>query len=35
MDMTGLHLLAGWTTVGDTIMIEQMPILGGYTGGIE
>ena len=35
MDMTGLNMLAGWTTVGDTIMIEQMPIFGGYTGGIE
>ena len=35
MDMTGLNMLAGWTTVGDTIMVEQMPILGGYTGGIE
>ena len=33
--MTGLNMLAGWTTVGDTIMIEQMPILGGYTGGVE
>ena len=29
MDMTGLNMLAGWTTVGDTIMIEQMPIFGG------
>ncbi len=35
IDMTGLNMLAGWTTVGDTIMIEQMPILGGYTGGVE
>lgn len=35
MDMTGLNMLAGWTTVGDLIMVEQMPILGGYTGGIE
>ena len=35
MDMTGLNMLAGWTTVGDTIMIEQMPIFGGYCGGIE
>ena len=35
MDMTGLNMLAGWTTSGDTIMIEQMPILGGYTGGVE
>ena len=33
--MTGLNMLAGWTTVGDMIMIEQMPIFGGYTGGIE
>lgn len=35
MDMSGLNMLAGWTTSGDTIMIEQMPIFGGYTGGIE
>ena len=33
--MTGLNMLSGWTTSGDTIMIEQMPILGGYTGGVE
>ena len=33
--MTGLNMLSGWTTAGDTIMIEQMPILGGYTGGVE
>ena len=35
MDLTGLNMLSGWTTTGDTIMIEQMPILGGYTGGVE
>ena len=35
IDMTGLNMLAGWTTNGDTIMIEQMPIFGGYTGGLE
>lgn len=35
MDMVGLNMLAGWTTNGDTIMIEQMPIFGGYTGGLE
>ena len=28
-------MLSGWTVEGDTIMIEQMPIFGGYTGGIE
>ncbi len=35
MDMTGLNMLAGWTANGDTIMIEQMPIFGGYCGGVE
>ncbi len=35
MDMTGLNMLAGWTVSGDTIMIEQMPIFGGYCGGTE
>ena len=35
MDMTGLNLLAGWALNGDTIMIEQMPMFGGYCGGIE
>ena len=35
MDMTGLNMLAGWAVNGDTIMMEQMPIFGGYPGGIE
>lgn len=35
MDMVGLNMLSGWTTNGDTIMVEQMPIFGGYTGGLE
>ena len=35
MDMTGLSMLAGWVANGDTIMIEQMPIFGGYCGGVE
>ena len=35
MDMTGLNMLAGWTVSGDTIMVEQMPIFGGYCGHIE
>lgn len=35
MDMAGLNMLAGWTANGNTIMIEQMPIFGGYTGGVE
>jgi len=28
-------MIAGWTANGDTIMVEQMPIFGGYTGGVE
>lgn len=35
MDMTGLNMLAGWAANGDTILIEQMPIFGGYCGGVE
>lgn len=35
MDMGGLNMIAGWISNGDTIMIEQMPIFGGYCGGVE
>ena len=35
IDMTGLNMLSGWITNGDMIMIEQMPIFGGYCGGVE
>ena len=35
MDMTGLNMLAGWGANGDIIMMEQMPIFGGYVGGVE
>ena len=35
MDMAGLNMLAGWGASGDIIMMEQMPIFGGYTGDIE
>ncbi len=28
-------MLAGWIAQGNTIMIEQMPIFGGYSGGVE
>jgi len=35
VDMEALNMLAGWTVNGNTIMIEQMPIFGGYCGGIE
>lgn len=33
--MSGLNMLAGWGANGDIIMMEQMPIFGGYVGGIE
>lgn len=32
IDMNALCMLAGWTMNGNTIMIEQMPIFGGYCG---
>ena len=35
MDMAGLNMLAGWGASGDIVMMEQMPIFGGYTGDIE
>jgi methylamine--corrinoid protein Co-methyltransferase len=35
IDLDGLQMVAGWIMNGDIIMIEQMPILGGYAGGIE
>lgn len=35
MDMGALNMIAGWDSNGDTIMIEQMPIYGGYCGGVE
>ena len=35
IDMAALNMIAGWTANGDTIMVEQMPIFGGYTGGVE
>ena len=35
VDMAALNMLAGWTSAGNTIMIEHMPIFGGYCGGIE
>jgi methylamine--corrinoid protein Co-methyltransferase len=28
-------MIAGWATANDIIMMEQMPIFGGYSGGVE
>ncbi len=30
-----MNMIAGWHLSGDIIMIEQMPIMGGYVGGVE
>ena len=30
-----LNMIAGWHLAGNNIMIEQMPIFGGYAGGLE
>ncbi|CDF30952.1 monomethylamine:corrinoid methyltransferase [Methanoculleus sp. CAG:1088] len=33
--MSLMNMIAGWKTAGDLIMVEQMPMFGGYCGGIE
>jgi methylamine--corrinoid protein Co-methyltransferase len=33
--MAALNMIAGWIGNGDIIMGEQMPIFGGYCGGVE
>lgn len=35
VDMNCLNILAGWHLAGDIIMVEQMPIFGGYTSSVE
>lgn len=30
-----MEMIAGWHLSGDIIMIEQMPIMGGYVGSVE
>ncbi len=35
VDMSLMNMIAGWKTAGDLIMVEQMPMFGGYCGGIE
>jgi methylamine--corrinoid protein Co-methyltransferase len=35
VDMAALNMLSGWVENGNTIMIEQMPIFGGYCGMVE
>jgi len=35
IDNMSLVMISGWLHNGNVIMVEQMPILGGYIGGIE
>ena len=35
IDNEGLTFVAGWLAQGDIVMVEQMPIFGGYAGGAE
>jgi methylamine--corrinoid protein Co-methyltransferase len=35
MDNSGMSMIAGWYLARDVIMMEQMPIFGGYCGGVE
>ena len=35
VDVSLMNMIAAWKTNGDAIMVEQMPIFGGYSGGIE
>ncbi len=35
VDTSTMNLIAAWHMSGSNILIEQMPIVGGYCGGIE
>jgi len=35
VNMPLLNMVAGWHMAGDPILVEQMPIFGGYAGGLE
>ena len=35
IDMASLNTISAWHMSGDDILIEQMPIVGGYCGGVE
>ena len=35
INTSALNIIAGWVANGDLIMVEQMPIFGGYSGGKE
>ncbi len=35
VDTSLMNMVAAWHMSGDNILIEQMPIVGGYSGGVE
>ena len=35
IDNASLNMISGWVHNGNVIMVEQMPIFGGYIGGVE
>lgn len=35
IDLAGLNMIAGWISNDNVIMMEQMPIFGGYSDGKE
>jgi methylamine--corrinoid protein Co-methyltransferase len=35
VDMAMMNMISAWHMSGNNILIEQMPIVGGYTGGVE
>ena len=35
VDMSLLNMIAAWHMSGKNILVEQMPIVGGYCGGVE
>ena len=35
IDNAALNMIAGWLHNGDVIMVEQMPLFGGYVDGLE
>jgi methylamine--corrinoid protein Co-methyltransferase len=35
VNLSMLNMIAAWHMSGDNILVEQMPIVGGYCGGVE
>lgn len=35
VDMAMMNVISAWHLAGNNILVEQMPIIGGYCGGVE